>query len=302
MTAPSDPDETHGDSGASNDPGDDVFGDDSGTWNADDQLFDLMLRERIGQVPHLPTPPHAFERVLVKGRRHRARKVWAAGAAAALVIVGGTAGTTVVLHNNSANGSALPPAVAVSQATTPVPSTGAPSASALPGPKGTSTSTSSTSTAAGTATVQASTTQCHSDALQLTVSVEDGGDNLANLLIVLRNKSAQTCTITGYAANLQPETESGQLQNTTLIQQEQTAVQKLTLTQGQSVSTISEFNFGAPGATTSQGMKCDPPAYSFAVTPPGEQSPLVAPITGGPVTFCGNGVMDSLPFTSGTTG
>jgi hypothetical protein len=292
MTAPSDPDETHGDSGASTD---DVFGDDSGTWNDADRLFDLMLRERIGQVPHLPTPPHAFERVLVKGRRHRARKVWAAGAAAALVIVGGTAGTTVVLHGNSANGSALPPAVAVSQATTPVSRTGAPSASALP-------STKSTSTSAGTTTVQASTTQCHSDELQLTVSVADGGDNLANLLIVLRNKSAQTCTISGYAANLRPETESGQLQNTTLIQQDQVAVQKLTLAQGQSVSTISEFNFGAPGATTSLGAKCDPPAYSFAVTPPNEQSPLVAPITGGPVTFCGNGVMDSLPFTSGTTG
>jgi hypothetical protein len=290
MTAPFDPDETHGDSGAANDSGEDVFGDESGTWSADDQLFDLMLRERIGQVPHLPTPPHAFERVLVKGRRQRARKVWAAGTAAALVIVGGTAGTTVVLHNNSANGSTLPPAVAVSQATTP-----APSASPLP-------STKSTSTSAGTATVQASTTQCHSGDLQLTVSVSDGSNNLADLLIVLRNKSARTCTIYGYAADLQPETKSGQPQKTTLIQQGQEQLQELTLHQGQSASTLSEFNFGAPGATTAQGMKCDPPAYSFAVTPPNEQSPLVAPIAGGPVAFCGNGVMDSLPFTSGTTG
>ena len=286
MTAPFDPDET-GDGAA-----DDAFGDDLSAWGADDQLFDLMLRERIGQVPHLPTPPYAFERVLVAGRRHRVRKVWAVGAAAALVAVAGTAGTTVVLRGAPASGSALPPAVSVSRAMTPAPGTALiPSAS--PSVAGTPAS----------ASTSAATPQCHSDDLQLAVSVSFGGNNLADLLIVLRNNSGHTCTVSGYAAGLQTETKNGQPQSTTIVRQGQSELQEVTLAQGQSASTLAELTFGATGSTASPAAGCNAPSYYLAVIPPNEQTQLVAPISGGPVSLCGTDhILDSLPFTSGATG
>lgn len=307
MTAPFDPEEFDPEGTNRDGCEDDVLGEDLGEdlgpWDADDQLFDLMLRERIGQVPHLPTPPHAFERVLVAGRRHRARKVWAVGAAAALVVLAGTAGTTVVLRGTStSNNSALPPAVAVSHATTPDPGP-AVTASPSPGATGNLAGTLATASTSASTTASASTPQCHSDDLQLTVSVQFGGNNLADLLIALRNNSGHPCTIYGYAADLQTETKAGQPQNTKIVQQGQEEFTEVTLAQGQSASTLAEITFGATDSTSSSDASCNAPSYYLAVTPPNEQTQLVAPITGGPVSLCGaNHIIDSLPFTAGATG
>jgi hypothetical protein len=135
------------------------------------------------------------------------------------------------------------------------------------------------------------------------VSVTFGGSNLADLVSVLRNDSGHTCTITGYAADLRTETESRQPQSPTAVQQGQSEVQELTLAQGQSASTISELTFGTTSSTASSATGCNAPSYYLAVTPPNEQTQLVAPITGGPVSLCGTGhILDSLPFTSGTSG
>ena len=306
--APYDPEETHETHPG---PEDELLGDDLGTWDPDDQLFDLMLRERLGQVPHLPTPPLAFERVLVAGRRQRTRKVWAVGAAAALVVVAGTASTTVVLRGPSSGSSALPSAVSVSQATTPAPSAGPASPSTSP----TASTAYAKTFASGPASapVQAppatptptstSVPQCHSDDLQLTVSVTYGGNNVAEFLIVLRDNSGHPCTVSGYAAGLQTETQNEQPQSTKTVQQGQQEVQEVTLAQGQSASTLSEFTFGSANATASPAPGCNAPTYYLAVIPPGEQTQLVAPITGGPVSLCGTDhILDSLPFTSGATG
>jgi hypothetical protein len=311
--APYDPEDmTHGNEPAAGSE-DDLFGDDLGAWDPDDQLFDLMLRERLGQVPHLPTPPLAFERVLVAGRRQRTRKVWAVGAAAALVVVAGTASTTVVLRGPSSSASALPPAVSVSQGTTQTP--GAAAASPSTAPSATSVYAKSLASGPASASAQAfgaaqaptptstSVPQCHSDDLQLTVSVTYGGNNVGEFLIVLRDNSGHPCTISGYAAGLQTETQSQQPQTTKIVQQGQQQVQLVTLAQGQSASTLSEFTFGTTSSTASPAPNCNAPTYYLAVIPPSEQTQLVAPITGGPASLCGaDHILDSLPFAPGTTG
>jgi hypothetical protein len=294
MNAPVDPEETHGGS----EP-EDPFGENSQTWGAADPDFDRMLRERLGPLPTMPTPPYAFERVLLAGRRRRTRKVWAAGAVAALVVMAGTAGTTVALHGPS-NGVVTPAAGDSRQPTTPL-SSPSPSLSASPSASATVTrSPSASATSAAAASTSASVPQCHSDDLQLTVSLTPGGNNLDDLLIVLRNNSAHACTTVGYPG-LQTETQSEQLQSTTVTRVGKS--QKLTLGPGQYASTLAEFTTVASGATaTPTGAGCGAPSYYLAVIPPNEQSQIVAPIQGGPVAVCGKGIMDVSPLTMGNTG
>lgn len=299
MNAPFDPEETHGGS-----EHEDPFDENSVTWGSADPDFDRMLRDRLGPIEPMPTPPYAFERVLVSGRRRRARKVWAVGAAAALVVMAGTAGTTVALHGASVNGGTLPPAATSTQrstiplptASSPLPSPSVSSASASPSG---STPPASASSSASSSTVPA----CHSDDLQLTVSLQPGANDLDDLLIVLRNNSGHTCTTFGFPG-LQTETVNEQLQSTTVVREGKSDVQTLTLAQGASVSTLAEFDTlsatATPGASPAAG--CAAPSYYLAVIPPDEQSQLVATITGGPVTVCGNGVMDTMPFSSGSAG
>lgn len=298
MNAPVDPEETHG---AGSEP-DDPFGENSQTWGAADPDFDRMLRERLGPLPTMPTPPYAFERVLLAGRRRRTRKVWAAGAVAALVVMAGTAGTTVALHGPS-HGVVTPAAGESTQPTTPLSSPSASvSASQSASPAATRSASATASSPTSAASTSAGISQCHSDDLQLTVSLTPGGNNLDDLLIVLRNNSAHACTTVGFPG-LQTETQSEQLQSTTVTRVGKS--QKLTVGPGQSVSTLAEFTTLSAGATatpTTTGTGCGAPSYYLAVIPPNEQSQIVAPIQGGPVTVCGKGIMDVSPLTMGNTG
>lgn len=294
MNVPFEPEETHDGPGR-----EDPFDDNSVTWGAADPDFDRMLRERIGPPPTMPTPPYAFERVLLAGRRRRARKVWTAGAAAALVVMAGTAGTTVALHGAPTGGVAAPPAGA-SQSTTQLisaPATGvsvtpSPSASATPTPSATSPSAAPVSTSASP-----SVPQCHSDDLQLTVTVQSGNA----LLIVLRNNSAHTCTTYGYPG-LQTETVNEQLQSTTVTRINHGQVAHLTVGPGQYISTLAGYAAPPAGSTASPGAGCGAPSYYLAVIPPNEQSQIAATIEGGPVTICGNGVLKTDPLVMGKTG
>jgi hypothetical protein len=300
VNAPFDPEETHG--GSDNE---DPFGENSMTWGAADPDFDRMLRDRIGPLEPMSTPPYAFERVLLTGRRRRARKVWSIGAAAAFVVMAGTAGTTVALHGASTGGG-LPPAASgtTSQVRPPVETA---SASASPSPSATSASPSPSASTAAPSTAAASPTQssvpqCHSDDLQLTVSLQAGGNDIDAMLVVLRNNSGHSCTVFGFPG-LQTETVNQQLQSTTVIRQDPTSAKTVTLGQGDSVSTITEFNPpSTTGGTASPAAGCGAPSYYLAVIPPDEQSQIVAPIQGGPVTVCSNGDMDVVPFTTGTSG
>jgi len=298
MNAPFDPEETH-DGSAPEDP----FDENSATWGAADPDFDRMLRERVGPLAPLSAPPYAFERVLLAGRRRRARKVWSVGAAAALVVMAGTAGTTVALHGASVgNGGTLPPAAQSSQ-TSAAPSPSASSASPSPAAStpSASPSTSASPTNSPTSTPSASVPPCHSDDLQLTVSLQPGSNNQDSLLIVLRNNSGHTCTTFGYPG-LQTETVNEQLQSTTVTREDKSAVTTLTLAQGASVSTLAQFTTAPAAATASPGAGCGAPAYYLAVIPPDEKTQIVAPITGGPVTVCGNGALNTGPLADGTTG
>ena len=299
MNAPFDPEETQ--DGAEHE---DPFGENSMTWGAADPAFDELFRDRLGPLPTMPTPPYAFERVLLAGRRRRARKVWGMSAAAVLVVMAGTAGTTVALHGSSPG--LAGPAAGSSQQSTTLLSSPTPSFSVAPSPSASATPSATATTSSATATSSASTTttaQCHSDDLQLTVTVQSGSDGSADsLLIVLRNNSAHSCTTYGYPG-LQTETVNEQLQTTTVKRVTPGGSPKhLTVGPGQYISTIATFTTAASTATPSPSAGCGAPSYYLAVIPPNEQNQIAATIQGGPVTVCDSGVLDTSPLVMGETG
>lgn len=304
MTAPFDPDETHdGNENTEHHLFDDP---NSMTWGSADPDFDAMLRERLGPMPAMPTPPYAFERVLVAGRRRRARKVWTGAAAAAFVVMAGTAGTTVALSAHStANGPVIGAAAPGTTSTSQSAAATSLSPSATPSPSASSSATGSSSpSAAVTATPSdsASIPECASDSFTLAVSSPSATPD--ELLIVLTNTSGHACTTYGYPG-LQLETASGQLQSTIVTRVNKSSVQHLTVQANQSVSTISTFAAAATSAATATATAssgCGMPSYSLAVIPPNQKQQIVQTITGGPVTVCGNGVLDTTPLVPGSTG
>jgi hypothetical protein len=301
MTAPFDPDETHdGNENTEHHLFDDP---NSMTWGAADPDFDALLRERLGPMPSMPTPPYAFERVLVAGRRRRARKVWAGAAAAAFVVMAGTAGTTVALSGHTSSGGPVIGAAAPgTTSTSPSAAATSLSPSATPSPSASASATTagtSTPSAAATATPSDSTSvpECASDSFTLTVT--NASSVNAELLIVLTNTSGHACTTYGYPG-LQLETSSGQLQSTTVTRVNKSSVQHLTVPANQSISTIATFSVETGSATAGAG--CGMPSYSLALIPPNQKQQIVQTITGGPVTVCGNGVLDTNPLVLGSTG
>lgn len=305
MTSPFDPDETHDGNESSEHH---LFDDpNSMTWGAADPEFDEMLRERLGPMPAMPTPPYAFERVLVAGRRRRARKVWAGAAAAAFVVMAGTAGTTVALNSGNTGGTVIGEANSGSSSPSPLLSTNSPSPSASATP-----SASASATATGTTTAQASPTpsasasttpQCASDSFTLAVSTATSGSGSTpnELIIVLTNTSGHACLTYGYPG-LELETASGQLQSTTVTRIDKSSAQHLTVAANQSVSTTATFAVPASGATATAGAGCAAPSFSLAVIPPNNVQQITQTISGGPVTVCGNGVLDTTPLVTSSTG
>jgi hypothetical protein len=300
MTAPFDPDETHdGNENTEHHLFDDP---NSMTWGSADPDFDAMLRERLGPMPSMPTPPYAFERVLVAGRRRRARKVWAGAAAAAFVVMAGTAGTTVAL---SGHGSSTGPVIGeAAPGTTGAPKSTAatslsPSATPTPSATPSATTAGASTSAAATATPSdsASVPECASDSF--TLSVTNANSVNDQLLIVLTNTSGHPCTTYGYPG-LQLETSAGQLQSTTVTRVNKSSAQHLTVPANQSISTTATF--AVETGTATSGAGCGMPSYSLAVIPPNQKQQIVQTITGGPVTVCGNGVLDTNPLVLGSTG
>jgi Protein of unknown function (DUF4232) len=295
---PFDPDETHG-----GEHDEELLDANSMTWGSVDPDFDEQFRERLGPLPLMPTPPYAFERVLVAGRRRRARKVWTGAAAAAFVVMAGTAGTTVALHGGSAPGGS-----SLGEAHSGAPSTSAaasksPSASPTPSPSKSATPTSSASSTASaaaggvpTTSPSASTPQCHSDDFKLSVNVSGTSDVLT---VVLTNQSGHTCTTYGFPG-LETETQSQQDQSTTVNRVKTSPVQTLTVPSGASISSTSTF--ATETGTATAGANCEAPSYYLAVIPPNEQTQIVATITGGPVTVCGGGDLETDPFVMGSGG
>jgi len=287
MNAPFDPDETHG-----SEPDEQMLDANSMTWGSVDPDFDESFRERLGPLPIMPTPPYAFERVLVAGRRRRA----------------GTAGTTVVLHGGSPTGgtsigeaatgtaasSAAASQSASPSATKPTPSAAATTASSSP------TSAAGAGAATASASASSSTPWCESDNFALTVSTQAGssGSTADALVIVLTNTSGHTCTTYGYPG-LELETQSGQFQSTKVTREDNSAVQTLTVASGESISTTATYTASA----TTASADCGAPSYYLAVIPPNEQTQIVQTITGGPITVCGgSGELDTDPFVMGKTG
>ena len=298
---PFDPDETHG--GEHNE---EQLDQNSMTWGTVDPDFDEVFRERLGPLPIMPTPPYAFERVLVSGRRRRARKVWAGAAAAAFVVMAGTAGTTVVLHGNSANGPVIGPAGTSTSPATTAAASHTPSASPTPSASAgtaiggvTATATPSASAATATATPSSTTPECVSTTFTMSVSTQTGSSGTAKLIIVLTNTSGNACTTYGYPG-LDLETQSGQFESTTVVREDKSSVQQLTVEANESISTTATYTASTAGSTES--ADCEAPTYYLALIPPNEKTQIVQTISGGPITVCGSGDLDTTPFVMGTTG
>jgi hypothetical protein len=302
MTSPFDPDQTHdGNENTEHHLFDDP---NSATWGAGDPDFDQMLRERLGPLPTMPTPPYAFERVLVAGRRRRARKVWTGAAAAALVVMAGTAGTTVAINSGRTGGTAIGEANSGAASSGAAATSAAPSATPTPSPTPSATASASVTAAPATAdtpSASPSIPECASDTFTLSVSTTGAasGTSSGALLIVLTNTSGHPCLTYGFPG-LQLETQAGQLQSTTVTRIDKSSAQHLTVPANESVSTTATFTAQADGATT--GVGCGLPSYSLAVIPPNQKQQIVQTISGGPITVCGNGVLDTKPLVLGSTG
>ena len=307
MTAPFDPDETHG-----NGHDEEMLDANSMTWGSVDPDFDELFRERLGPLPVMPTPPYAFERVLVAGRRRRARKVWAGAAAAVFVVMAGTAGTTVALNGASSPGGPTigeahsgPAASSLSASSSPSVSAPKPSPS-KPAPTtaggNTPTAAAGVPNASTSTSASPSTPWCQSSDFQLAVSAQPAtsGAVADTLLIVLTNSSGHTCTTYGFPG-LELETQSEQDQSTQVTREKTGSVQTLTVASGASISTTATYTAAAPGATS--GAACYAPSYYLAVIPPNEKIQIAQPISGGPVTVCGGvGNLDTDAFVMGSSG
>jgi hypothetical protein len=306
MTAPFDPEETHGNEHG-DEPREELLDANSMTWGTADPDFDEMFRERLGPLPIMPTPPYAFERVLVTGRRRRARKVWAGTAAAALVVLAGTAGTTVALHGGSPNGPTIGAANGSSNAgpastkASSSPSATSPAVVASPSKAATSPAapTSAATTGQASPSTTPSTPACLTADFTLSVSTQIAADGSDQLHVVLTNTSGHSCTTKGYPG-LELETQGQQDQSTTVTRVDKSTVQQLTVAANQPISTTATYSALASGA--SPGPDCGAPSYYLAIIPPNQQTQIVQPITGGPITVCGSGNLDTTPLVTGSGG
>jgi hypothetical protein len=301
MSGPLDDDERENPNARSSDE----FGEDSLTWGAADPDFDRLLRDRIGPVAPMPTPPFAFERVLMAGRRRRARKLWTGAAAAAFVVMAGTAGATVALNSGHSTGlatagtgpssSSLLPSPAASS--TPSATTG-PSASSTPSASPSASASSGSASPSGTPAV---TPQCHSVDLNPSATVQAGSDGTsATLLLVLTNTSGHPCTTFGYPG-LEFEPAGGSpLQPVTEARVEENLKAEVTVPPNGTVSSLVTYQTTASSATLPPG--CYPPSAYVLVIPPNEQAQAMGTIKNGPITICGNGAVSLSPLVPGSTG
>ncbi|MBR7835976.1 DUF4232 domain-containing protein [Actinospica durhamensis] len=282
--------------------GTDEFGEDSPTWGAADPDFDRMLRDRIGHVEPLPTPPFAFERVLLSGRRRRARKLWAGATAAALVVMAGTAGTTVALHSGQSTnlGVASGPSNTTVLVPTDTASSATPTAAASPSPSP-SASPSQSSTPSSTvlpSATSAATPQCHSTDLNPSAKTESVSGTTATLLVVLTNTSGHDCTTDGYPGLQFAPAGGSPLQAVTETRVSTGLKHRVTVPAGGTVTSTVTYQTLTADATPQS--VCYTPSVYVLVIPPNEQEQVMGTITGGPVTVCANGAVSLTPLVAGS--
>lgn len=280
----------------------DEFGEASATWGAADPDFDRMLRDRIGPVAPMPTPAYAFERVLMAGRRRRARKLWAGASAAALVVMAGTAGTTVALNagksgNLPTAGSNSSSSVVVAPTPTAVPFTSA--AAASPSPSASPTPSASTASALPSASA-ATTANCLSTDLNPSSVAKAGSGTSATLVVTFTNTSGHPCITDGYPGLEFAPASGSPLQPVTESRVSPKLKRQLTVPANGTVSTLVTYQTVAAGATP--GADCYTPSVYVLVIPPNQQNQLMAPITGGPITVCDQGSVSLTPLVAGSNG
>lgn len=280
----------------------DEFGEASATWGAADPDFDRMLRDRIGPVDPMPTPAYAFERVLMAGRRRRARKLWAGASAAALVVMAGTAGTTVAL--NAGNSGGIPTAGSGSSSNIvvqPSPSAVPFSETAVVSPSPSASPTPSASTSAAAPTASTTTTpNCLSTDLNPTGVAKAGSGTSATLVVTLTNTSGHPCITDGYPGVEFAPAGGSPLQSATETRVSPKLKHQLTVAPKGTVSTLVTYQTVAAGATP--GADCYTPSAYVLVIPPNQQNQLMAPITGGPITVCAEGAVSLTPLVAGSNG
>lgn len=280
----------------------DEFDENSPTWGAADPDFDRMLRDRIGPVEPMATPPFAFERVLLSGRRRRARKLWAGAAAAAFVVMAGTAGTTVALNSGRSSDLAVTDSPSSSPLQGPSPSAQpsvTPDASASPSPSASSDASASAgapASAPAPSATSATVPQCDSTDLNPSATTLPGsGGSSATLLLVLTNTSGHSCTTDGYPG-LQFAPDGGSpLQSVVETRTSAGLKRQITVPPNGTVSSVVTYQ-----TTASDAGGCYTPSAYVLVIPPNEQTQVMATIKGGPITVCASGAVSLTPLVSGS--
>jgi len=218
--------------------------------------------------------------------------VLAAAALTAGVVAGCNGGSSGAAPSDSSTGSGIPNATATSGGSVVLPS----ASSVVSTPAGQPTGNSST---------VAGVPQCHTVNLSAAVSVVAGSQAAGHesLNITLTNTSGHSCTIYGFPG-LGLEDKNGSIQASKVTWNPAVAKKIITLADNGTASTTAGFDPDIPASGEPASGPCEIASYSMMVTPPNEQTQLVAPITGatGGITVCGYGALQVFALVAGSTG
>jgi hypothetical protein len=145
--------------------------------------------------------------------------------------------------------------------------------------------------------------RCHTADLTPAAAIVAGsqGAGSESLNLELTNNSGHACTIYGFPGmKLEDMNSSGQA--TTVTRNFGVKPATITLANGASAATTVRFDFDMPVGGEPPTGNCEAPSVYLQITPPDETTQLSTTITGGPVTVCNHGTLDTLPFVAGVKG
>jgi len=235
---------------------------------------------------------------LVKGSAVNRRTEYAIGGALAATAL--TAGVLAGCTGNSANG---PTASGTGQSVSPSAASSTGGQLTLPSVTASSGATSSPTTQSSTGTA---VPQCQTADMTATVAEVAGseGAGSASLNITLTNTSGHSCSVYGFPG-LGLEDKNEDKQPTTVTWDPAIAKTVVTLANGASASSTARFDADVPGPGEPTSGACEPSSEYMLVTPPNNQSQLVARIGGtgnAGVTVCESGALQVFALVPGTTG
>lgn len=253
-----------------------------------------VLPGLAGTGPNCPSAAAAPN--LVKGSAVNRRTEYAIGGALAATAL--TAGVLAGCTGRSAGG---PASTGTGQSSSP--SAGQSGGGQLTLPS-VSVSSAGTSTApTGQATTGAAVPTCQTADMTAAITPVNGsaGAGSASLNITLTNTSGHTCTVFGFPG-LGLEDKNEDKQPTAVTWDPAVPKTTVTLANGASASTTARYDASVPGSGEPTTGACEAPSVYMLVTPPNNQTQLVARIGDSGVTVCQSGALTVFALVPGSTG